>query len=118
DQLARERVALVLPILDPVLQVGEVDREGLEQLREQARDLDGVRGRAAVEGEELALLRCQAETGHRRRLLSRSARGFPSGPVGNLTQVTLEVPDFRVYAGDERPQFANEAELECAKILD
>ena len=32
--------------------------------------------------------------------------------------MTLEVPDFRAYAGDELPQFANEAELECAKILD
>jgi len=32
--------------------------------------------------------------------------------------VTLEVPEFQVYAGDGSPQFANEAELECAKVLD
>jgi len=30
----------------------------------------------------------------------------------------LEAPDFRAYAGKAPPQFANEAELECAKILD
>src|SRR5438445_1205719 len=33
-------------------------------------------------------------------------------------RVALEAPDFQVYAGQEPPQFANEAELECAKILD
>ena len=32
--------------------------------------------------------------------------------------MALEAPDFRAYAGKGRPQFANEAELECAKILD
>ncbi len=30
----------------------------------------------------------------------------------------LEIPDFQAYSGDVPPQFANEAELECAKILD
>ncbi len=30
----------------------------------------------------------------------------------------LEIPDFQAYSGDAPPQFANEAELECAKILD
>ncbi len=29
-----------------------------------------------------------------------------------------EIPDFQAYSGHEPPQFANEAELECAKILD
>ncbi len=29
-----------------------------------------------------------------------------------------EIPDFQAYSGEEPPQFANEAELECAKILD
>jgi hypothetical protein len=29
-----------------------------------------------------------------------------------------ESPDFRAYVGDEPPRFVNEAELECAKILD
>jgi hypothetical protein len=32
--------------------------------------------------------------------------------------VPLEIPDFQAYSGEEPPQFANEAELECAKILD
>ena len=30
----------------------------------------------------------------------------------------MEIPDFQAYCGDEPPQFQNEAELECAKILD
>jgi hypothetical protein len=49
----------------------------------------------------------------------RVSVAYASGPVGNLIRVTLEVPEFRAYAGgDSPPQFANEAELECAKILD
>ena len=32
--------------------------------------------------------------------------------------MVLETPDFQAYCGDEAPRFANEAELECAKILD
>jgi hypoxanthine phosphoribosyltransferase len=32
--------------------------------------------------------------------------------------VPLEIPDFQAYSGDRKPEFANEAELECAKILD
>jgi hypoxanthine phosphoribosyltransferase len=29
-----------------------------------------------------------------------------------------EVPDFQAYCGKDPPRFANDAELECAKILD
>jgi hypoxanthine phosphoribosyltransferase len=29
-----------------------------------------------------------------------------------------EMPDFQAYLGEEPPRFANDAELECAKILD
>jgi hypothetical protein len=32
--------------------------------------------------------------------------------------VPLEIPDFQACCGEEPPQFANAAELECAKILD
>jgi hypoxanthine phosphoribosyltransferase len=32
--------------------------------------------------------------------------------------VASEIPDFQAYCGTEPPRFANEAELECAKILD
>jgi len=32
--------------------------------------------------------------------------------------VPSEIPDFQAYSGREPPQFANDAELECAKILD
>jgi hypothetical protein len=32
--------------------------------------------------------------------------------------MTLETPDFQAFRGDERPRFANRAELECAKVLD
>ena len=30
----------------------------------------------------------------------------------------LEIPDFQAYSGTDPPEFANEAEFECAKILD
>jgi hypothetical protein len=30
----------------------------------------------------------------------------------------LETPDFQAYVGVDQPRFANQAELECAKILD
>jgi hypoxanthine phosphoribosyltransferase len=32
--------------------------------------------------------------------------------------VRQQVPDFQAYCGSEPPRFANDAELECAKILD
>jgi hypoxanthine phosphoribosyltransferase len=32
--------------------------------------------------------------------------------------VASETPDFQEYLGEEAPRFANEAELECAKLLD
>jgi hypoxanthine phosphoribosyltransferase len=32
--------------------------------------------------------------------------------------VQAEIPDFQAYCGTSPPRFANEAELECAKILD
>ena len=33
-------------------------------------------------------------------------------------QMALETPVFQAYCGSEEPRFANDAELECAKILD
>jgi hypoxanthine phosphoribosyltransferase len=41
-----------------------------------------------------------------------------SGRVAILGAVTLEIPDFQAYLGSQPPRFANEAELECAKVLD
>ena len=41
-----------------------------------------------------------------------------SEPIGSLALVPLEIPDFQAYCGGDPPQFQNEAELECAKILD
>jgi hypoxanthine phosphoribosyltransferase len=41
-----------------------------------------------------------------------------SGLVAILGVVTLEIPDFQAYLGSQPPRFANEAELECAKVLD
>jgi len=32
--------------------------------------------------------------------------------------MTLEMPDFQVYCGSAPPRFANQAEVECAKVLD
>jgi hypothetical protein len=43
----------------------------------------------------------------------------PSGSVGTLIPGSmLETPVFQAYCGAAAPQFANPAELECAKILD
>ncbi len=41
-----------------------------------------------------------------------------SGPGSILTALKSDAPDFQVYRGSEPPQFANDAELECAKVLD
>jgi hypoxanthine phosphoribosyltransferase len=38
--------------------------------------------------------------------------------VAILTVLAPETPDFQAYLGSEAPHFQNEAELECAKILD
>jgi hypoxanthine phosphoribosyltransferase len=38
--------------------------------------------------------------------------------VGILTVLKSDAPDFQAYLGSEAPSFQNEAELECAKILD
>ena len=35
-----------------------------------------------------------------------------------MARVALETPDFQAYLGKQPPRFANEAELECAKLLD
>ena len=42
----------------------------------------------------------------------------PSGVAGMVAPVASETPVFQAYSGDEPPRFANEAELECAKLLD
>ena len=41
-----------------------------------------------------------------------------SGPVAILTALASDKPDFQAYRGGAPPLFQNEAELECAKILD
>jgi hypothetical protein len=41
-----------------------------------------------------------------------------SGPVAILTVLKSDTPDFQAYLGSEAPLFQNEAERECAKILD
>jgi hypoxanthine phosphoribosyltransferase len=41
-----------------------------------------------------------------------------SEAVAILALVTLEIPDFQAYLGTRPPRFANDAELECAKVLD
>jgi hypothetical protein len=38
--------------------------------------------------------------------------------TATLAVVPLEIPDFQAYSGEGKPEFANEAELECAKVLD
>jgi hypothetical protein len=41
-----------------------------------------------------------------------------SVPLGILTVLKSDTPDFQAYLGTDTPVFQNEAELECAKILD
>jgi hypothetical protein len=41
-----------------------------------------------------------------------------SEAVAILAAVSPETPDFQAYLGAGPPRFANEAELECAKVLD
>lgn len=43
---------------------------------------------------------------------------WPSARGGTFTAVALAAPEFRAYCGLEEPRFANDAELECARILD
>ena len=49
-------------------------KEAAEQIDEQARDLDRVRGGLAVEAEELLLLRREPKSGHERRFLPPAQR--------------------------------------------
>ena len=35
-----------------------------------------------------------------------------------VARVAPETPVFQAYSGEDEPRFANEAELECAKLLD
>src|SRR5438874_400734 len=41
-----------------------------------------------------------------------------SEAVATFFRVPSELPAFQAFRGETAPQFANEAELECAKILD
>ena len=41
-----------------------------------------------------------------------------SAAAGTLAGGVTEIADFQAYCGEEEPRFANDAELECAKILD
>ena len=92
-------------------------REGLEQVDEQPRDLDGVRRGLRVELEELALLRGEPDGHERGGFYHAAANGrvrthcYPGRRVG-------EIADFQADSVKEPPRFANEAERECAKVLD
>src|SRR5215813_14258115 len=55
--------------------------------------------------------------GRSRTRAGTDSRRCPDLLVPSLT-VALETPTFQAYRGAEPPRFANEAELEYAKILD
>src|SRR5581483_1992980 len=102
DQLVGEPVALVLSLLDPdgeVLAVGELG----EQLDEQAAHLDGVRGRLAVELEELRLLRNESKPCHRRADLSCSPRFRRPNPLVSSPKWWWKTPFSRRIAGRSHP---------------
>ena len=128
DDLVRQPVAVVLTILHLADQLAPVLGKAIEQLDKQTSRVDGVRGRAVVEAEEL-LLRREADLqahvaavlyhgsarggamrGRQRREGIRTGSYPDSGDRGN--------PDFQAYFGQGQPHFAHDAELECAKILD
>jgi hypoxanthine phosphoribosyltransferase len=46
------------------------------------------------------------------------ARQSTSEAGATLVEVASEIPDFQAFVGSSPPRFVNEAELECAKILD
>jgi hypothetical protein len=48
---------------------------------------------------------------------SRGREGASEAPA-ILTALKSDTPDFQAYRGTEPPSFANDAELECAKVLD
>src|SRR5436309_13812000 len=47
-----------------------------------------------------------------------SAAMVVSEAVATMIAVASEMPDFQAYRGQGIPRFANDAELECAKLLD
>jgi hypothetical protein len=52
-------------------------------------------------------------------IVSIGARSVPiRGRWYPESRMQLETPDFQAYVGVGQPRFANQAELECAKILD
>ena len=46
------------------------------------------------------------------------SRSVPSEEAATVGGVLPETPDFQAFCGSEPPRFANEAELEYAKLLD
>jgi hypothetical protein len=44
--------------------------------------------------------------------------GGVSEAVATIFDVASEMPVFQAYCGEGKPRFANDAELECAKLLD
>jgi hypothetical protein len=44
--------------------------------------------------------------------------GGASAAAATLARGVAEIADFQAYCGEETPRFANDAERECAKVLD
>src|ERR1700730_2112057 len=72
DQVVCDPVACVLELLDVAHVVVGAVRELVEQLDQALRDRDGIRGGAVVKVEELALLRDEADPGHRHRFVTHA----------------------------------------------
>jgi hypothetical protein len=68
--------------------------------------------------EELAFLGSQQEPSHPAAALVSRSRAEPRpGPLLPCSRV-VEHADFQAYCGEGTPRFANDAERECAKVLD
>jgi hypothetical protein len=116
--LVRQAVSLVLEILDLLHEARAVCGEALQQPDKQTRDLDRVRGRLRIEREELLLLRGQSKARHLPGALVTRQPGSRVRTRCYSCVGVAETADFQAYCGEGEPRFQNDAERECAKVLD
>lgn len=76
-------------------------------MRPAAMDVGDVRDREGALGGR-----------HWSKSTSDPREGAYPKPLLPFLDVALETPDFQAYCGTGKPRFANDAELECAKLLD
>src|SRR5262249_32848164 len=68
--------------------------------------------------EMCAIVKVRSAPGMGRSVRLSSYKGAYPKPLLPFLDVASETPDFQAYRGEGTPRFANDAELECAKLLD